>query len=132
MRPQLVSPLQFLTQPQVESVHQTILAVLGNPGVRVEWRPALELYAAAGCRVDFERQNVQIPEAVLERSLKSAPASFHLYGATPAEEICVTPTRCSENRSFGHTSTQSPQAVHLAESTTGRPTGLMTMASNTG
>ena len=30
-------------------------------------------------------------------------------------------TGCSENKFFGHTSTQSPQAVHNASLTTGRP-----------
>jgi trimethylamine--corrinoid protein Co-methyltransferase len=90
MRPQLAFPLQFLTQPQVESLHQAILSVLWETGVRVEWRPALEIYAGAGCRVDFERQLVQIPERVLEQALKTAPASFSLYGTTPADEVHVT------------------------------------------
>jgi len=90
MRPQLAYPLQFLTQPQIESLHQAILTVLWEIGVRVEWRPALEVYAEAGCRVDFERQLVQIPERVLEQALKTAPSSFSLYGTSPADEIHVT------------------------------------------
>jgi len=90
MRPKLPSPLQFLTQSQIESVHRAILEVLWEPGVRVEWRPALEVYAAAGCRVDFERQLVRIPEAVLQKALKAAPAGFRLYGTRPADEIHVT------------------------------------------
>ncbi|MGZ6346922.1 MAG: trimethylamine methyltransferase family protein, partial [Anaerolineales bacterium] len=90
MRPHLVSLLQFLSQPQVESIHQAILEVLWNPGIRVEWRPALEVYAAAGCEVDFERQIVQIPGQVLENALESAPSSFSLYGTTPKDEIHVT------------------------------------------
>ena len=53
MRSHLASPLQFLTQSQIESLHQAILEVLWDIGVRVEWRPALEIYAGAGCRVDF-------------------------------------------------------------------------------
>jgi trimethylamine--corrinoid protein Co-methyltransferase len=90
MRPQLAIPLQFLTQPQVETLHQAILDVLWKTGVRVEWRPALELYAGAGCKVDFERQLVRIPQQVLEQALKTAPSSFSLYGTTPADEIHVT------------------------------------------
>jgi trimethylamine---corrinoid protein Co-methyltransferase len=90
MRPQLAFPLQFLSQIQIESLHHAILKVLWETGVRVEWRPALEVYAGAGCRVDFERQLVQIPEQVLEQALQTAPASFSLYGTTPADEIRVT------------------------------------------
>jgi len=90
MRPQLAFPLQFLTQPEIESLHLAIQRVLWKTGVRVEWRPALEIFAGAGCRVDFERQLVQIPERVLQQALKTAPASFSLYGTTPADEIHVT------------------------------------------
>jgi trimethylamine--corrinoid protein Co-methyltransferase len=90
MRLHRVSLLQFLTQTQVESIHQAILEVLWNPGIRVEWRPALEVYAAAGCRVDFERQIVQIPGQVLGNALESAPSSFSLFGTTPENEIHVT------------------------------------------
>ena len=90
MRPQLAFPLQFLSPSQVESLHHAVLSVLWNTGVRVEWRPALEIYAAAGCRVDFQRQVVQIPEAVLQQALKTAPAAFSLYGTGPEDEIRVT------------------------------------------
>jgi len=90
MRPQLAFPLQFLTKSQVESLHEAILSVLWETGVRIEWRPALEVYAGAGCRVDFERQLVQIPERVLEQALKTAPAAFSLYGSSPTDEIHVT------------------------------------------
>jgi trimethylamine--corrinoid protein Co-methyltransferase len=90
MRSQLACPLQFLTPPQVESLHQAILTVLWEIGVRVEWLPALEVYAEAGCRVDFEHQIVQIPEQVLQQALKTAPSSFSLYGTSPADEIHVT------------------------------------------
>jgi trimethylamine---corrinoid protein Co-methyltransferase len=90
MRPHLAFPLQFLTQRQVESLHQAILDVLWETGVRVAWRPALEVYAGAGCRVDFEHQLVQIPEQVLKQTLKTAPAAFSLYGTGPTDEIHVT------------------------------------------
>ena len=90
MRPQLAFPLQFLTQTQVETLHQAILDVLWKTGVRVEWRPALEIYAGAGCRVDFKNQIVQIPEQVLEQALQTTPAAFSLYGTSPTDEILVT------------------------------------------
>jgi trimethylamine--corrinoid protein Co-methyltransferase len=90
MRPHLASPLQFLDQSQIQDLHQAVLRVLWETGVRVEWRPALEMYAAHGCRVDFETRVVKIPEAVLTRALKTAPAAFSLYGTRPEEEIAVT------------------------------------------
>src|SRR5450759_102650 len=90
MRPNLVAPLQFLSQPQIQSLHQAVLQVLWKTGVRVEWRPALEIYSDAGCRVDFTTQIVQIPEQILERALQTAPATFSLFGSSPENEIQVT------------------------------------------
>jgi trimethylamine:corrinoid methyltransferase-like protein len=40
--------LKFLTDEQVRDLHQAVLEVLWEVGVRVEWRPALEIYADAG------------------------------------------------------------------------------------
>ncbi len=90
MRPNLVSPLQFLSQPQIETLHQAVLQVLWKTGVRVEWRPALEIYSSAGCRVDFNTQIVQIPEQTLEQALHTAPSVFSLYGSGSENEIHVT------------------------------------------
>jgi len=90
MRPRLAAPLQFLDQSQIQDLHQAVLQVLWETGVRVAWRPALEIYSASGCRVDFETQCVKIPEAVLERALQAAPAAFSLYGRQPQDEIAVT------------------------------------------
>ncbi len=80
MRPRLAHPLEFLTPEQVQELHQAVLAVLWETGVRVMWKPALEAYAGGGCRVDFDAQIVHIPEDVLQRALRSAPAQFTLYG----------------------------------------------------
>jgi len=90
MRPQLVAPLEFLTSSQINQLHQAILQVLTEIGVRVEWRPALEVYAGAGCRVDFATQIVRIPEDVLKRTLETSPSTFSLYGGTPQDEVRVT------------------------------------------
>ncbi len=57
--------LDFLTREDVSQVQDAVLQVLGEIGVRVEWKPALEVYAANGCPVDFTQQIVKIPEQVL-------------------------------------------------------------------
>ena len=82
--------LKFLTDDQVHDLHQAILEVLWEVGVRVEWRPALEVYADAGCRVEMSTQRVQIPEHVLKVALQSAPSTFTLHGKQPEHDVCVT------------------------------------------
>ena len=90
MRPNLPRPLEFLTPDQVDTLHQAILQVLWEVGVRVEWQPALEVFASGGCRVDFDRRIVHIPEEILQRALASAPSSFTLHGLRSEQDIPVT------------------------------------------
>ncbi len=82
--------LKFLTDDQIHELQQAVLAVLEDVGVRVDWPPALEVYAGAGCRVDAERRTVRIPEAVLQRALSSAPSAFRLSAPLPEFDIDVT------------------------------------------
>ena len=90
MRPQLPRPLEFLNEDQVHQLHKSVLQVLSQVGVRVEWRPALEVFASCGCKVDFETRVVRIPEEVLEGALRKSPGRFTLYGGTPEHDIQVT------------------------------------------
>lgn len=89
MRPNLPHPLEFLTPDQVQSLHQAVLTVLWEVGVRVMWKPALEVYASGGCRVDFKAQMVHIPKDVLTRALSSAPSRFTLAGLKKEHDIQV-------------------------------------------
>ncbi len=90
MKPNLPHPLEFLTPDQVQLVHQTVLRVLAEVGVRVDWIPALEIFADNGCKVDFKQRLVFIPQDVLERARKSAPSQFHLHARNPQQTIAVT------------------------------------------
>lgn len=90
MRPQLPHLLEFLTDEQVLMLHNSVLQVLGEVGVRVEWQPALEIFAANQCRVDFETRVVRIPPEVLERALETSPREFTLHAINPENNIQVT------------------------------------------
>lgn len=90
MRPNLPHPLEFLTSDQIEAFHQAILQVLWEVGVRVEWQPALEVFASGGCWVDFNHRIVKIPEDILHRALGNAPSTFTLHGLRPERNIPVT------------------------------------------
>ena len=81
--------LHFLGADEIHQVHEAVLQVLWEVGVRIEWRPALEIYHSAGCRVDFEKRMVYIPEDVLKRALQTAPSSFELHAAHPENDIQV-------------------------------------------
>lgn len=67
-----------------------MLRVLAEVGVRVDWLPALEIFAAHGCRVNFDQSVVFIPQEVLNRALRTAPSQFQLHARNPQQSISVT------------------------------------------
>jgi trimethylamine:corrinoid methyltransferase-like protein len=75
MRPHL----KFLSDDLINQITDEGLALLMDPGVRVENAEALELLANAGADVDFEAQVAHIPEDIVRSALKTAPSEFDLY-----------------------------------------------------
>lgn len=90
MRPQLARPLEFLTEEQMNAINASVLRVLTEVGVRVEWKPALEVFASHGCRVSFDERVVQVPEDLLNKALKTCPREFTLHAVDPSHDIPVT------------------------------------------
>ena len=80
---------KVLTDDQIKDIHEASLEVLAEVGVRIEYRPALELMASCGCNVDFDKRIVKIPEYVLRKALQSAPSRFTLYGRKPEFDVHV-------------------------------------------
>jgi trimethylamine--corrinoid protein Co-methyltransferase len=86
--PQLTGgQLKVLSEDDISEVHHAVLTVLGEVGVRVEYRPALELFRDCGCGVDFGRRLVFVPEHILTRALATAPSRFTLCGKTPEWDV---------------------------------------------
>jgi trimethylamine--corrinoid protein Co-methyltransferase len=83
---------KVLDDEQMYQVHLAVLRVLDEVGVFVEHEGALKTFADNGCRVDFEKRRVCIPEHVLNRALASAPSQFTFYGLRPEFDVLVDPT----------------------------------------
>lgn len=80
---------KVLNREQMERIHIAVLEVLEDVGVFVEYEPALQIYADHGCKVDFSKRRVRMPEHVLRRALATAPSRFTLYGLRPEYDIHV-------------------------------------------
>lgn len=80
---------KVLTDDQIKDIHEASLEVFAEVGVRIEYRPALELMASCGCNVDFDKRIVKIPEYVLRKALQSVPSRFTLYGRKPEFDVHV-------------------------------------------
>jgi trimethylamine--corrinoid protein Co-methyltransferase len=68
--------IKTLSDQDVEQIHQATLTVLNETGVRFPCRKALQIFAAAGARVDFKSQTVRIQPDLLMQNLAHAPRHF--------------------------------------------------------
>ena len=70
---------RLLTEDLTTKITNEALALLMDPGVRVENDEALDLLEDAGATVDRETEVAQIPEHLARGALETAPSEFSLY-----------------------------------------------------
>lgn len=80
---------KVLADDQIKDIHIATLEILEEVGVRVEYKPALEIFKDHGCEVDFKERIVKIPEHILNKALSTCPSRFTLYGRTPEFDVKV-------------------------------------------
>ncbi len=80
---------KVLTDDQIHDIHIATLQILEEVGVRVEYKPALEIFRDHGCEVDFKERIVKIPGHILNKALANCPSRFTLYGRTPEFDVKV-------------------------------------------
>jgi trimethylamine--corrinoid protein Co-methyltransferase len=82
-------PLELLSTQQMESLHSATLEVLQETGVVFDHERALRLFADHGCRVDFDKKLVKIPDYLVEQSLRHCPSSFHVRARDPKNDLRI-------------------------------------------
>jgi len=80
---------QVLDEGQIQDIHGATLQVMEEVGIRVEHKPALEVFSGNWCDVNFDKRIVKIPEHVLKKALQTAPSRFTLYGRKPEFDVYV-------------------------------------------
>ena len=70
--------LSFLSEDDKEKIHQAVLQVLGDIGMKIFHEEALALLKDAGCQVD-KNGIVKIPETLVKSSIRSAPNNIPVY-----------------------------------------------------
>lgn len=79
--------LNILTPAELNKIHLATLHIIENVGVRFPSKRALEIWAAHGATVDFEKMIVKAPPALIENALKKAPPTYSL-GARDPQQNC--------------------------------------------
>jgi trimethylamine---corrinoid protein Co-methyltransferase len=76
-----------MTQEDVEKIHQATLEIFEEVGIEVNFPAALEMFRAAGAKVDDEKKIVRIDHKLLEKCITSAPSVIRLCGRDPEGEL---------------------------------------------
>ena len=75
---QVVPSYRLLTEDQIREIHLASLDILETVGVRVNHDEAVQMLAAAGCRVK-PGNIVQIPGWLVDTCIRSAPSRITIY-----------------------------------------------------
>ena len=82
------SHLQFLTEKEVESLHEASLKILQDTGVYMPVNTErLEQLQDFGLKVDREQHRVYFPPEIVHQSLGKAPGTYSLYARNPEYDL---------------------------------------------
>ncbi len=80
-----MSYLKFLSESEIEAIHQATLRILDETGVVLKHKETQDLLVAAGARVDGER--VKFPPELVERCIASAAKTVRIRGRNGAVKM---------------------------------------------
>ena len=81
--------LNVLGADEVREIHRATLELLDQTGVFVEDDRALDCLASGGARVERKSRMVQIPPALVEEAIRSAPSKVVLAGRDPKHDLVL-------------------------------------------
>jgi len=78
--------IEYLTEAQVEAIHEGSLGILEKTGIFVDHEGGLKALDKAGAKVDHETRRVRIPRELVARCLKTVPEKFTLAARNPEKD----------------------------------------------
>jgi trimethylamine--corrinoid protein Co-methyltransferase len=79
--------IEVLSKDEVQQVHQAVLGLLEDPGVKLEHEEALDIFRTAGADVDMKKQVVHIPSSLVEVALNHAPRFMTICGRISEHDL---------------------------------------------
>jgi len=76
MKTSTLEPLRYLSQEEMDAIHQAALRILERTGMWIDHVQALEYLRAAGCRVDMDRRIVKFPPERVEAAVARMRRNF--------------------------------------------------------
>ncbi len=72
--------LEIFSEDDIREIDYATKDILATYGVQVSDEEGLQIFADAGCDVNFETKMVKIPTKLVNQALSTVPKSFYLYG----------------------------------------------------
>ncbi|MBE0671379.1 MAG: trimethylamine methyltransferase family protein [Anaerolineales bacterium] len=79
--------LEILTKEDVQKIHDATLQIIEKVGVRFPSKRALDIWAANGAEVDYEKKIVRVKPQVIEDALKKCPPAYKLAARDPQQDL---------------------------------------------
>ena len=86
----LYSPL---SDDGVKQIHATSMDVFEKVGVKIAYKPVLDLWRKAGAEIDEEKMVARIDRNLVQKCIDSAPKEITLCGRDPRNDITLSGTR---------------------------------------
>jgi trimethylamine--corrinoid protein Co-methyltransferase len=83
MKTSALEPLRYLSQDEMDAIHQAALRILNKTGMWIDHLQALEYLRAAGCQVDMDRRIVKFPPETVEAAVARMRRNFQDVNCWP-------------------------------------------------
>lgn len=100
--------IQFLTEEDMERIHDRSLHLLETVGVQIQHEEALRQLEKAGASVDKQSALVRMPKKMVEECLRVAPKEYKFAGRNPKHDILFP---LQQNEFLARTNTGAPHYV---------------------
>jgi trimethylamine--corrinoid protein Co-methyltransferase len=81
--------ISFLSESEIEAIHNASLRVLEKTGIKVLSKPALDILKKAGAKVDYETNHAILHRNLVEEALKMAPRTVKYCARNPKYDFVL-------------------------------------------
>ena len=81
--------ISFLSESEIEAIHDASLRVLEKTGIKVMSKVALDILKKAGAKVDYETDHATINRNLVEEALKMAPRTVKYCARNPKYDFVL-------------------------------------------
>ncbi|ATW26344.1 trimethylamine methyltransferase family protein [Candidatus Formimonas warabiya] len=85
--------LRLFNDAQVNTIHEGVVRLLEEVGMKVKSKQAFEIFEKNGAIVDPTTEIVKIPRAMLEKAIKTAPSKITIHGREEKHDAVLEKNR---------------------------------------